>query len=362
LIFIQMAGAAAGEITTGNISLGNVSLRNHSSDNVSQLQRNFNSSLGIGGHTVDTGTVMIRNDAVEGRSTITRGVSSTAVSISHSEQDTEQYLHGYQTNKREVFQKGMKLANVRQAISSETASFAKSISKMDAQTVASTFNLGMDKATQISQNARMLDSYYKGEAFHDQTQTSGSLSLSGNAGVNGGKSAKIDGSDGKSKLISFSAGGQIGGSLSGSVSASNADNTGSTKQFNSSEDIAETQRKFENNIREIANSNQENALTQQAQNIVKMIQQTKSLSKEIAWNESQAQSNLESFNNSKSHSYIEQSNFLDSVLQVAKEDGFDRRTASRMIENRDQKSEAWKKEAKARLTVRPTQMLTSTSP
>ena len=359
---MQVAGAAASEVSTGNISLGNVSLRNHSSDNISQLQRNFNSSLGIGGHTVDTGTVMIRNDAVEGRSTITRGVSSTAVSISHSEQDTEQYLHGYQTNKREVFQKGMKLANVRQAISSETASFAKSISKMDAQTVASTFNLGMDKATQISQNARMLDSYYKGEAFHDQTQTSGSLSLSGNAGVNGGKSAKIDGSDGKSKLISFSAGGQIGGSLSGSVSVSNADNTGSTKQFNSSEDIAETQRKFENNIREIANSNQENALTQQAQNIVKMIQQTKSLSKEIAWNESQAQSNLESFNNSKSHSYIEQSNFLDSVLQVAKEDGFDRRTASRMIENRDQKSEAWKKEARSRLTVRPTQMIKQPTP
>jgi len=354
---MQVAGAAASEVSTGNISLGNLSLRNHSSDNISQLQRNFNSSLGIGGHTVDTGTVMIRNDAIEGQSTITRGVSSTAVSISHSEQDTEQYLHGYQTNKREVFQKGMKLANVRQAISSETASFAKSISKMDAQTVASTFNLGMDKATQISQNARMLDSYYKGEAFHDQTQTSGSLSLSGNAGVNGGKSAKIDGSDGKSKLISFSAGGQVGGSLSGGVSATNADNTGSTKQFNSSEDIAETQRKFENNIREIANSNQENALTQQAQNIVKMIQQTKSLSKEIAWNESQAQSNLESFNNSKSHSYIEQSNFLDSVLQVAKEDGFDRRTASRMIENRDQKSEAWKKEAKTRLTARPTQMI-----
>ena len=272
---MQVAGAAAGEITTGNISLGNVSLRNHSSDNVSQLQRNFSSSLAVGGHTEDTGTVMIRNDAVEGRSTITRGVSSGALSISHSEQETEQYLRGYQKNQQEIFQKGMKLADVRQAISSATTSFAKSISKMDAQTVASTFNLGMDEATQISQNARMLDSYYKGEAYHDQTQTSGNLSLSGNVGVNGGKSAKVDGDDGKSKLIPFSAGGQVGGSLSGGVSATNSDNTGSTKQFNSSEDIAETQRKFKNNIKQIANSKQKNALTQQAQNIVKMIQRTR---------------------------------------------------------------------------------------
>ena len=50
---MQVAGAAAGEISTGNIRLGNLSLRNHSSDNVSQLQRNFNSSLGVGGHAVD---------------------------------------------------------------------------------------------------------------------------------------------------------------------------------------------------------------------------------------------------------------------------------------------------------------------
>ncbi len=81
---MQVAGAASSEVSTGNISLGNTNLRNHSSDNISQLQRNFSSSLMAGGHTVDTGTVMIRNNAITGESISTRGVSSGALDISRS--------------------------------------------------------------------------------------------------------------------------------------------------------------------------------------------------------------------------------------------------------------------------------------
>ena len=72
-----------------------------------------------------------------------------------------------------------------------------------------------------------------------------------------------------------------------------------------------------------------------------LLTEPRSLRKEIALQESQAQSN-----------------FLDAVLQVARERSpYDIRTASRMIENRDQESDAWKKEAKTRLTARPTQMI-----
>ena len=73
-------------------------------------------------------------------------------------------------------------------------------------------------------------------------------------------------------------GGQFGGSLSGGVSATNSDNTGATKQFNSSEDISEVQRRFESNMKEISNSSRKDNLTQLARDHVKTLQENESLS------------------------------------------------------------------------------------
>ncbi len=354
---MQVAGAAASEVSTGNISLGNTSLRNHSSDNISQLQRNFSSSLMAGGHTVDTGTVMIRNNAITGESISTRGVSSGALDISRSEHEAEQHHIGYQMNKQEALNAEMRLTEGRQLSRSQTMRLAESVSQMTAQDISSKYSVGMDRANQISQDARMLDSYYKGEAFHDQTQTSGNLSLSGNVGVNGGKPVKVDGDDGKSKLISFIAGGQVGGSLSGGVSATNSDNTGSTKQFNSSEDIAEIQKRFESNIKDISNSSRNDAVTQLARDHVKTLQENESLSKTQAYHESQARSHLDSYNKTRTLSYAERMNLRDSALQVAREKGFSTMEASRMIDRQDPKSKQWIDIARSRLTVRPTQMI-----
>ena len=351
---MQVAGAAAGEISTGNISLGNLSLRNHSSDNVSQLQRNFNSSLGVGGHTVDTGTEMIRNGAISGRSIMTSVVSSGARDLSMSAQEAQQHQMGYQMNRQEALNAEMRLTEGRQLSRAQNMRLAESVSQMTAQDISSKYSVGMDKANQISQDARMLDSYYKGEAFHDQTQTSGNLSLSGNVGVNGGKPVKVDGDDGKSKLISFIAGGQVGGSLSGGVSATNSDNTGSTKQFNSSEDIAEIQKRFESNIKDISNSSRNDAITQLARDHVKTLQENESLSKAQAYHESQAQMHLNSYNKSVSISSTDRFNLRDSALQVAHEKGFSVAEASRMIDKYDPQAEKWIQEAKARATLRNT--------
>ncbi len=354
---MQVAGAAASEISTGNISLGNISLRNSSTDNVSQLQRNFSSSLMAGGHTVDTGTVMIRNNAITGESISTRGVSSGARDLTMSAQEAQQHQTGYQMNRQEALNAEMRLTEGRQLSRSQTMRLAESVSQMTAQDISSKYSVGMDKANQISQDARMLDSYYKGEAFHDQTQTSGNLSLSGNVGVNGGKPVKVDGDDGKSKLISFIAGGQVGGSLSGGVSATNSDNTGSTKQFNSSEDIAEIQKRFESNIKDISNSSRNDAVTQLARDHVKTLQENESLSKTQAYHESQARSHLDSYNKTRTLSYAERMNLRDSALQVAREKGFSTMEASRMIDRQDPKSKQWIDIARSRLTVRPTQMI-----
>ena len=354
---MQVAGAAASEVSTGNISLGNTNLGNHSSDNISQLQRNFSSSLMAGGHTVDTGTVMIRNDAVTGESISTRGVSSGALDISRSSHEAEQHHLGYQMNKQEALNAEMRLTEGRQLSRSQTMRLAESVSQMTAQDISSKYSVGMDRANQIFQDARMLDSYYKGEAFHDQTQTGGNLSLSGNAGVNVGKTANINDNDGKSKSASLGWGGQVGGSLSGGVSATNSDNTGSTRQFNSSEDIAEIQRRFESNMKDISNSSRNDSVTQLARDHVKTLQENESLSKAQAYHESQAKSHLDSYNKTRTLSYAERMNLRDSALQVAREKGFSTIEASRMIDNRDPKSEQWINTAKTRLTARPTQMI-----
>ncbi len=257
-------------------------------------------------------------------------------------------------NKQEALNAEMRLTEGRQLSRFQTMRLAESVSQMTAQDISSKYSVGMDRANQISQDARMLDSYYKGEAFHDQTQTGGSLSLSGNVGVNGGKSAKVDGDDGKSKLISFSAGGQVGGSLSGGVSATNSDNTGSTKQFNSSEDIAEIQRRFESNVKDISNSNRNDAVTQLARDHIKTLQENESLSNAQAYHESQAQMHLNSYNKSMSISSSDRINLRDSALQVAHERGIDIARASQMIDKYDPRAEEWLKEAKARATLKNT--------
>lgn len=351
---MQVAGAAASEISTGNISLGNVSLRNSSADNVSQLQRNFNSSLGIGGHIVDTGGVQIRNDHVYGQSTEIGSVSSGMRDFSVSAQEAEHYLDGYQMNKREALAAETRLTEGRQLSRAQNMRLAESISKMEAQDISSKYGVGMDKANQIAQDARMLNSYYKGEAFHDQTQTSGNLSTSGNFGFNTGTPANTNNDDGKSKSAFKGWGGQVGGSLSGGVSATNSDNTGSTKQFNSSEDIAEIQRRFESNTKEISNSSREDKLTQLARDHVKTLQENESLSKAQAYHESQAQSFLKSYNKSQTFSYNDRLNLRDSALQVAHERGFARGEAGRMIDKFDPRVESWLREARARSTLRNT--------
>ncbi len=332
---MQVAGAAASEVSTGNISLGNTNLRNHSSDNISQLQRNFSSSLMAGGHTVDTGTVMIRNNAITGESISTRGVSSGALDISRSAHEAEQHQMGYQMNKQEALNAEMRLTEGRQLSRSQTMRLAESVSQMTAQDISSKYSVGMDRANQISQDARMLDSYYKGKAFHDQTQTGGNFSIEGSSGK------KIN----------------VGGSLSGGVSATNSDNTGSTKQFNSSEDIAKIQKRFESNIKDISNSSRNDAVTQLARDHVKTLQENESLSKAQAYHESQARSHLDSYNKTRTLSYAERMNLRDSALQVAREKGFSAMEASRMIDNRAPQSEQWINTAKIRLTARPTQMI-----
>lgn len=217
---------------------------------------------------------------------------------------------------------------------------AESVSQMTAQDISSKYSVGMDRANQISQDARMLDSYYKGEAFHDQTQTGGNFSIGGSSGK------KIN----------------VGGSLSGGVSATNSDNTGSTKQFNSSEDITEIQKRFESNIKDISNSSRNDAVTQLARDHIKTLQENESLSKTQAYHESQARSHLDSYNKTRTLSYAERMNLRDSALQVAREKGFSTMEASRMIDRQDPQSKQWIDIARSRLTVRPTQMIKQPTP
>jgi len=136
---------------------------------------------------------------------------------------------------------------------SKSTNFAKSISNVSAQTIAKTFGLGIDKATEISLNERMLDSSHKGESYHDQTQIGCSFSLSGNARVNLGKSANTNNNENLHQYLKdgeVRIGGSLSGRVSGNVNATNSDNAESNQQFSDSESLAEAHRKFEKNIEE----------------------------------------------------------------------------------------------------------------
>ena len=338
---MQAASAAAGEVTSGNFSFGNISMGNTSLDNMSQLNRNFSSSLSAGGHILDTGGMQIRNDA-SGFSVVNQAVSSGMVDSSMTKNDAEEFRKGYADYIQRAHNSVVKLANSENLSHSETARLAHSLSNMTVRDIAEKYTVGEDKAQQISQDARVLDQYYTGHSYTDQTRAGGNFSV---------------GAGGSASLEKIGAVFNIGGGVNSSVESSNASNHGDSTQSSSSNSFAETERRFNSSIKDIASSNRNDEVTQLARDHVDTLSKIDQYSQEKAFNENMAKNYQESYNKAQSMSFSTRRNLTDAAFEIAtKEEGYTLSEASRMTRSQHPQdrsiAQSWFDRAKEREEAR----------
>jgi hypothetical protein len=308
---------------------------------MSQLNRNFSSSLSAGGHTLDTGGMQIRNDA-SGFSVVNQAVSSGVVDSSMTKNDAEEYRKGYADYIQRAHNSVVKLANSENLSHSETARLAHSLSNMTVHDIAEKYSVGEDKAQQISQDARVLDQHYTGHSYTDQTRAGGNFSV---------------GAGGSASLEKIGAVFNIGGGVNSSVESSNASNHGDSTQSSSSNSFAETERRFNSSIKDIASSNRNDEVTQLARDHVDTLSKIDQYSQEKAFNENMAKNYQESYNKAQSMSFSTRRNLTDAAFEIAiKEEGYTLSEASRMTRSQRPQDRAivqsWFDRAKGREEAR----------
>ena len=351
---MQASSSAASEISSGNFSFGNVSMRNKQMDNVSQLQKNFSSSLSAGGHKLDTGGIQITQDA-SGLSNINRNVSSGITTFSSSQSNMEEFRKGYNDAVQQVQISGTKLSHSENMATNETQSMASQFSKMDATSVSKKYSIGMDQASQIVEHANAIDSVSRGHNYNDTSKASANLSIEG--GIRSRDYNTSNDKDTSKASANLSIGGSSG--ISGGVESNNTTNHGHSEQISASCDFADTKRRFDTAVNDIATSSNDSALTQWSQNHSETLSKVQQYSQEKAYNEQIAKSYQESYNKASSLTVTEQNNLMDYALEIGtKEKGYSMQEAAKiMSSNKSADKEVvrdWYQEAASRTNMTPT--------
>lgn len=216
---MQAASMAAGEVSSGNFSYGNVSIGNQSYGNVSQLQRNFSSLLSAGGHTLDTGGMQIKNDA-NGFAVVNRAVSSGINDFSATLNDSEEFRRGYIDSMQRAQSATSRLSKLAGVSRNETMNLAHSLSRMTAQQISNNYGFGEEESKQVLEDAKVLDQFYTGHSYTDQTKAVGNWGIS--TGLSTGLSTN-KGTKGKEFVASIIA--NVSAGLNGGVEATNDDIT-----------------------------------------------------------------------------------------------------------------------------------------
>jgi conjugal transfer mating pair stabilization protein TraG len=307
---MQAASSSATEIAGGNFSYGNVSFGNSQMENVSQLQRNFGSSLSVGGHILDTGNEQTKND-ISGRSIITRAVSAGPTDISSSHSNTEEIRKSWQDSVQQAQNETESLQKSQNLASSQTQRMANILSNGMTVTDLQKYGFGKDEATQIANAARVVASHHSGHEYGQTSQAGGSLGLN-----IGGSNSMISGGSG----------------ISGSITASSSRNLGESSQASTSEDVNSSKRIMENAIKDISVSEKNDELTQLARDHVKTSSEVEQHSQNKSYYEQQARNYQESLSKGESLNFSRRSNLMDRALQIAQEEkGLSLKEASELL-------------------------------
>jgi conjugal transfer mating pair stabilization protein TraG len=315
---LQAASSSAAEVAGGNFSYGNVSVDNSQTGNVSQLQRNFNSSLGVGGHLLDTGGEQTRND-ISGRSVINRAVSSGVTDVAGSYGNTEETRRSWQDSLQRAQSEGESLQKSQSLASSQTQRIANLLSRGSSVADLQRHGFSRDEATQAINAARIVDSHHSGREYNQTTQAGASLGA------------------GTGSL------GSVG--ISGSASAANSRNLGESSQTSTSKDISSSERIVENAAKELSFSARNDELTQMAIDHVNTLSEVEQHSRNKSYHEQQARNYQELLSQGESLSFSQRNNLMDSAMKIAREEhGFSQKEAFDLLNSQSSENQTMKNE------------------
>lgn len=257
------AGSAVAETVNGNMSYGNVSLGNAQMGNVSELQRNHNSLLASGGHKLDTGGVMIINDA-KGFSVMQRRQDSGERSIYNTMVDTVSITNGLKDLRSEQQTVSMRLGYAESVMENSRAPFSERISQMTAEDIAYQYNMT------LSSSQNLLDAVHQNQRFDMGRQYSGGTNAQYGMGFGGSGSAK-------DRLLSL-----FSGNVGTSAHASNTQNFGDSESAFNEMAYNKNNATIENAMKHVANSGRNDELTSHAKEYANAKQEVTSLTKDQA--------------------------------------------------------------------------------
>jgi hypothetical protein len=318
---IQAGSSAATEATSGNFSYGNIQLGNQQLENVSQLQRNFNTSLGIGGHSQDTGIMQIRNDLAGSRiSSVAYSSGSTDLSVAAD--DTRQQTTSYGESLSNLQARSESLSRAESLAVSQRRSLASSLSETKAEDIARRYNVGTDQAVQIANDARILKAFYDGNDY--SRGTSADISVGAQRGGGG-------------------LGGQLGGG--GRVSAGNSQNLGRRGETSTSADLSSVVRRFDSAVRDLATSSGKSELSQMARDHSQTLDRVSQLREEKSRSEQEVRSQQQSLSQGRSLSAAQKSNLRDEAIEetMARKD-MTYQEAVKFLDSRNPRDQAAKNE------------------
>lgn len=307
--------AAAGEITSGNLSASNVSLGNSQMGNVSNLQRNMNSLIGSGGHRLDTGGVMITNDA-KGLSTSVYAQDSGPNSIAASMANIVSAQESVRNQQAIVNSETHRLAETMASRESQGGSISERMSHMTADDIAREYNMTAQEGETISNAVKNVDAWNKGKGYNSGTSAQGNLSLggaiSGSIGFAKTGHGETDKAEGALKNLQASA--SISGGAGTNVNASNSRIYGSQESAIDEKTYAESKAVMDGFIKKLAASERNDELTSLSREYVRTLSEENSQTQDLAISKSKLAQAEQSYQSSLTGSVTVNKNQMEDFV------------------------------------------------
>ncbi len=367
----QASGFVSREASTGNFSFGNISLDNTSTDNISKMHYDYNSFLGVGGHTLDTGNVQIKKDSSNDRTVINREFSRGGRDVIVSGNELQHSDKNYQESAQKAKDAADRLAKGKTVATNRVYDFAKSLSTLSAERISGQYGMSIDEAKQLRSDANVVSQVLIGRSELDQVQAGGDLSISGGLGlgpkgasqISPASTAKVS-SEGTPKVaggnVSVGTKSPIGISLGGGVNLGansvNVKNYSSSDQVTDSYNIGKSKSNIENFMKQLANSDGSDDLTKIARSWNGAIQENIRNEEDYAFHKNSAMNIAKNSGQSFSIGLNESYNVRDDAIDIGVSKGFSYAEAEKKIEKGDDaEAEQWIRQA-----IRKRQIKTST--
>ncbi|MDR3156104.1 MAG: conjugal transfer protein TraG N-terminal domain-containing protein, partial [Holosporaceae bacterium] len=265
---MQAASSGSAEIANGNFSYGNVSMGNTQLQNLSQLQRNFSSSLSAADHTLVSGRQQIKHGA-DGSHLFMQQVSSGIVNSSFDESTSIAQNMILQGVRSELRSTETALAHANGQRNSRAMDFSRQISEAINHNTTDTLGFSASEANNLQEALKVVTGHTSSDDYSQSLHSSVSFGL-----------------------------GVFGASIS--ADARNAHNDSESHQSQNSMSYQKAESTVKSYANTIAHSNANSEVTSSAEKYLQSVEESDTLSARKSALEQELHSMTESISRSRS--------------------------------------------------------------